>query len=159
MERISVKFRFVKSIPVCHFIYIKLEGKKNSEHRRNCYNLLNDLSINLVNSNQTYHMIYNICYDLLLDFCCCCCCCYVPTHQIQKEIFTENSSYTEFRCVSATLQVVSELGRPWEGGSRQDDYREETLGWQRKKSLDLRSIYVCNWKAPLGNRMRKKPWR
>lgn len=150
-----MKFTFLKSMPVCHIIYIKLEGKKSSEHRRNCYNLLDDQSINLVNSNQIYNIIYNICYDLLLDFFCR----YVATHQIQKEIFSENSFYTEFRY--AFCYSPSSL-RAWEAlGEETDKMITGRKLWDDSgKNLWISGTFTCViGRHPLETEWEKKPWR
>lgn len=108
-------------IYACLSFYLhEVRRKENSEHRRNCYNLLDDQSISLVNFNQIYNIIYIYIY-----------CHYVAIHQIEKEIFTENSSYTEFRyvfCYSPCSLRAREAKGDLMGGSRQGDYREETLG-------------------------------
>lgn len=46
-------------IYACLSFYLhEVRRKENSEHRRNCYNLLDDQSISLVNFNQIYNIIY-----------------------------------------------------------------------------------------------------
>lgn len=53
-------------IYACLSFYLhEVRRKENSEHRRNCYNLLDDQSISLVNFNQ----IYNIIYIYILSLC------------------------------------------------------------------------------------------